>query len=110
MSVLSDVKNWLGVADDDFDTELLIHINAAVSDMRQVGVHVVLEGSVTQATTWGEVIKKNDSFIAAQQYVLVSCRLVFDPPAAGYTLNALERRKDEVLWRLGVEGEGSFNV
>jgi len=110
MSVLSDVKSWLGVADDDFDPELLVHINAAVSDMRQVGVHIKHYGLLTADTQWSDVLRKEGSFIAAQQYVLISCRLAFDPPAAGYTTSALERRKTEVLWRLGVEGEGSLDV
>lgn len=109
-SVLEDIRAAVGLTKDtvDFDTDLLMHINVALGTLLQNGV--ILPVMVTDATTtWGDLkdplrLKGNEYFHMIPLFVMLSTKLVFDPPPPS-AVETYGRNKDEILWRLKIAYE-----
>lgn len=104
-SILEDVREALGLGKDvdDFDTEILMHINSALSVLHQNGVNkFLIVDSVTQ--TWKDLIdplklEGNVYFGMVPLYVKLSTKLIFDPPPPS-TVEQYSKNIEETLWRL----------
>lgn len=104
-SVLEDIRLAVGLSKDtsDFDTELLMHVNAAVGELNQNGVGREL--IITDvSTTWGDLqdpayADHNDSFKMAPLFVMLSTKLLFDPPPPSSVQHHQESAA-KLLWRL----------
>lgn len=114
MTVFTDVKKVVGVPEDDhsFDKDLEIYINAALSNLAQVGgilsagAHVEPHDSVDwRSLTW-HVPDKIDLVRQIQAYTCLYVRLLFDPPATSFVINAMEKQLDEMIWRIREAAEG----
>jgi hypothetical protein len=85
-SILIDVREAVGLTptSTDFDTELIMHINTAISNLYQNGV--VKPIVVTdETTTWGDLQNPlntdgNQVFPMVLSYVTLSTKILFDPP------------------------------
>lgn len=101
-SILGSVKASLGVPEEatNFDTELLMYINSAISDLHQLGVPGARSFVVSgQSETWGDLL--DDPLLNhVQSYVSLKVRMVFDPPEVGHTSSAFQRHLDELTWRI----------
>ncbi len=115
MSVFADVKKVVGVPeeDDSFDKDLEIYINAALANLAQVGgilymgTHIAPHDQVDwQSLTW-PLADKSNLVQQIQAYTCLYVRLLFDPPATSFVINAMEKQLDEMIWRIreAVEGE-----
>lgn len=100
-TVLADIKECLGVENDDptFDTDVLLHINSSKGVLVQLGASA-LAGSVTKATTWEELSATPELVGMVQEFVLLSTRLVFDPPGNSFVTNSLEELRTELTSRI----------
>lgn len=106
-SVLGDIKSMLGVdtSCDHFDTSIMIHINAALMNLSQLGA--VASGTHISGadTTWDEILSSHVDVEAAKTYVYFLTRLGFDPPTNSFVTNSFRNMIDEYAWRIALQVE-----
>lgn len=112
-SILRTVRDAIGIGADssEFDTELVMHINAALGTLNQngVGLPVFVED---ESLTWAQF--KDDTQVEGNVYyhmvplfVKLSTKLIFDPPPPS-AVEMYKSQVDQMLWRLKVAYEGSL--
>lgn len=105
-SILISIKATLGVAQDDpsFDGEILTFINAALSEVHQVGVGPA-EGLMifSESEEWIDLIGGNVNLNLVKPYIYLYVKMLFDPPDVGFVLTSMERILERHIWRLMVE-------
>lgn len=109
-SILEDVRKAVGLSRDtvDFDTDLVMHINSAIGELRQNGV--TLSTTVTDtSTTWGDLqnplrTDANEYFHMVPLFVTLSTKLIFDPPPPS-TVEYYSNNISKILWRLKIAYE-----
>jgi hypothetical protein len=114
-SILIDVREAVGLTptSTDFDTELIMHINTAISNLYQNGV--VKPIVVTdETTTWGDLQNPlntdgNQVFPMVLSYVTLSTKILFDPPPPS-AVDYQTRNVDQILWRLKVAYESPYTT
>lgn len=84
----------------DFDNELMPLINSSLMTLNQVGVGVVGYRVTGEDQTWDEFLEGINILEQTKDYVTISVRIVFDPPASSVVLAALQSIQKEYLWRL----------
>lgn len=105
--ILASIKKQLGVNDSvQFDSQIIMVINTAMSALTQIGVGPAEGFLLTdEDANWTDFIGEGLSFISAQSYIYCKSKILFDPPANQTLLNALQRQADELEWRLRTENE-----
>lgn len=106
-SVLNDIKSFLLIPEEikDFDQTLILHINAQLAYLNQLGYGVGLPDEITdEKTTWNDVV---GDYYNSDLNLLVGLRVkqVFDTPAVGSVNAALERQISEAEWRVHARKE-----
>ncbi len=103
-SVMSSVRGFLNVdvTSDVFDSEIVPHVMSALGKLSQNGV--VVSQTITSTTTWSDVIEPNmisnpDVFSLIPLYVMLSVKMLFDPPQPS-TIPYYQSTLDDNLWRL----------
>jgi len=107
-SVLDSTKKLLGMDPEftAFDVDVMTHTNTAFGILRQLGVGPTEPFIVTDSTaTWGDFSPDIDRLQGVKSYVYTFVRIVFDPPATSFGLTAVKEVRQEMEWRLNVEGE-----
>lgn len=105
-SILTSVKQLLGIPEDYdcFDADILMNINMVMTVLKQIGVNTNVN-SVTEETTWEELSSSTEIVNLLRVYVALRVRMVFDPPTNSSLLDAMQKKVDELEWRLNVLGE-----
>lgn len=107
-SILDSVKKVSRVAPEDtaFDVDFIMHINSVFADLNQLGVgpYTVFEITDKEAT-WAQFIGENHAINAVRSYMCNRVRLLFDPPANSFGIEALKGQIKEHEWRLLVAAE-----
>jgi len=104
-SILKSTKKILNLADDytPFDLDIITHINAAFSVLDQLGVGPEGGFSIVDDTTlWSEYPIPANQLQLVKTYVYLKVRLVFDPPATSFLIEAMNKQIAEYEWRLNV--------
>ena len=103
LSILTSVKKLLGIQEDYdyFDTDILMNINMVLPVLKQIGVDNNIN-TVTEETTWEELSSSTEIVNLLRVYVALRVRLVFDPPTNSSLLDAMQKKVDELEWRLNV--------
>lgn len=104
-SILKSTKHILGLDDQYtvFDLDVITHINAAFSILSQLGVGP--EGGFSiqdDSTLWTDYLIPADQLHLVKTYVYLKVRILFDPPATSYLINAATEQIKEYEWRLNV--------
>ena len=104
-SILTSVKKLLGIPEDYdcFDADILMNINMVMTVLKQIGVNTNVN-SVTEETTWEELSSSTEIVNLLRVYVALRVRMVFDPPTNSSLLDAMQKKVDELEWRLNVLG------
>ena len=109
-SILGSVKKLLGVSSDYdvFDRDLIIYINAAFSTLHQLGVGPKTGFAIEDdSQSWVDFVGSDDPrYNSVKSYVYIRARLLFDPPGTSFLLEALNKQREELEWRLNVVDEG----
>jgi len=108
-SVLTSIKKLLGVDEDyeHFDVDIMMHINSVLMRLNQLGVGPTKGYHISsKAETWSDFIGDRDDLEAVKTYVYDRVRLIFDPPSAGYLVEAIKERSKEFEWCINVQVEG----
>lgn len=107
-SILISTKLALGLEADDpsFDTELTMLINSAFLDLSQIGVGPAAGFMIENAAaTWEQLLGEDSNLNAAKTLVHLKVRILFDPPATGPLMTAVEKQIERLEWRLNVHRE-----
>lgn len=107
-SILISVKEMLGISSDDehFDKTIIMHINAVFMTLNQLGVGPDKPVFITdKMDSWEEALGGTDDIEAVKTYVYLKVRLLFDPPASSFVLDAMNKQATELEWRLNVQIE-----
>src|SRR5436190_23581885 len=102
-SILTSVKKNLGIdaAYTVFDHDILTYINGTFSTLTQLGVGPVTGYAIEDETpTWSDFIEDDDPrYNSVKTYVTLKVRMLFDPPATSYLLDAMTKQIEELEWR-----------
>lgn len=103
-SILTSIKKLLGITEDyeQFDTDIIIHINSAFSVLTQLGVGPEAGFYIEDSdAVWTDFV--NDSRLEMiKTYVYLKVKLVFDPPTSSGVIDAINRQISELEWRINV--------
>lgn len=105
-SILNTIKKMLGPDDsyEAFDTEIIVHINTALSTLAQLGVGPRKGFRITGTDeTWGDFISDGSVDLEGiKTYIYMKVKMIFDPPASSFVMKAMEESCKELEWRLNV--------
>lgn len=107
-SVLTSIKKVLGIDStySVFDVDILMHINTAFATLAQLGVGPKTGVEVHSASTkWSDLIGSDLELSGVKSYVALRVRLLFDPPATSFAIEAIKDQIREFEWRLNVAAE-----
>lgn len=104
-SILTSVKKVLGITEEyeHFDADIIIHINAVLVILTQLGVGPKAGFSINDKTaTWSDFVSDNTLLETIKPYVCLRARLLFDPPSSSAIMEAINRQIAELEWRINV--------
>lgn len=103
-SILQTVKTGLGITDEsceDFDGQLITHINTAFFVLHQLGVGPATPFEITGASeTWSDFDSEVSKYAGIKTYLIQKVKIVFDPPQGGSAMEALKSSIAELESRL----------
>lgn len=117
-SILESTKKFIGLTEEYevFNPDIIMHINAAVSTLSQLGV-VTTEGYMIEDSSakWSEYLVNYTPTLLGfvKQYIYYKVRSAFDPPTSSAVSEAINRSIGELEFRILTEVEiisGSKNV
>ena len=106
--VLTSIKKLLGITEeyDQFDQDLIIHINAVLMVLTQIGVGpsngMIINDS---STTWNDILSDTSNIEAVKTYVYLKVKMIFDPPSSSSVADAMNRSINEYEWRLNINAD-----
>ena len=107
-SILDSIKKLLGFDPDytTFDTDIMIHINSVIMILGQMGVGNNNYQISSKDDTWSNYLAGTSlNFEAVKSYIYLKVRLIFDPPATSFTIEAYQKQIAEYEWRLFLQAE-----
>ena len=107
-SILDSIKKLLGFDPDytAFDTDIMIHINSVIMGLEQLGVGNNNYQISSKDDTWGNYLAgTNINLKAVKSFIYLKVRLIFDPPATSFTIEAYQKQIAEYEWRLFLQAE-----
>lgn len=110
-SILTSIKKLLGIDEDteDFDTDIIMHINSVFLILNQLGVGTSDVFSIKDKySSWEEFIP-DGNYKAVKSYMYLKVKLLFDPPLTSAVMEAMERQIKEYEWRLNVSADTNQN-
>ena len=110
-SILTGIKKLLGMEDDyvAFDTDIILLINDALFSANQLGLGPAEGFEITgKAETWSDFIGARKDLAGIKKYVYQKVKLAWDPPQAGYLVEAMKEQIKESEVRLNIQVEGGI--
>lgn len=107
-SILTSIKLLLGIPEDDtyFDPHIIMLINDALFTLERIGVGPSTGFSIEDdGAEWTDFIGNDKRLESVKTYVYLSTKLVFDPPSSSTVLDAFNKKKSELEWRLNSKAE-----
>lgn len=113
-SILTSIKKLLGIAEEDwtFDADIIMHINAVIMILRQMGVGPVNGFTLVDSTqSWTDYLGEEGmvQFASIKSYIYMKVKLLFDPPT-GSVLDSTKNLIGELEYRLYAEAAWPTNV
>lgn len=105
-SILNTIKQLLGIPIEDtaFDTDVIVGINSAFMNLNQLGVGPDTVYSIQDSDQlWSSFLVDEPMYAAVKTYIYLKVKMVFDPPATSFILDAMGRQIQELEWRLSVQ-------
>lgn len=104
-SILDSIKYLLGgqalVADESFDSELILHINGALAIITQLGVGPKTGFKISsKEDKWAQLMGDRLDLELVKTTVYLRVRLMFDPPQNSFLVKAIEEQIKEHDWRI----------
>lgn len=107
-SILNTIKSTLSIEPEceDFDQELILHINSVFSVLTQLGVGPSEGFFISDSSeTWNDFMPEIDmkKVQMLKTYIGLKVRLLFDPPTTSFAIESIKNAATEYEWRLNVE-------
>lgn len=102
-SILTNTKKVLGIAEEytAFDFDVMMHINSVFSTLQQLGVGPEEGFEITgDGEEWQDFLDGDKRLNNVKTYVYLRVRLLFDPPTTSYLIDALDKQRQELEWRI----------
>ena len=107
--ILVSTKKGLGIPEDytAFDIDVMNHINAAFSVLNQLGVGPS-EGFMIESSndSWMDFTEDNVMLNMVKTYVYLKTKILFDPPATSFLIEAMNEQLAEYEQRISYQREG----
>ena len=107
-SILTTIKKLLGITEEceDFDADIIVHINTAIARLRTLGVGTDKGYQITDETaTWTEYLQGDIRLNDVQQYIYIKVKLVFDPPVSASVITALQETLKELEFAINITAD-----
>lgn len=108
-SILQSTKKVLGLdaSYTAFDEDVIMHINTAFTTLHELGVGPP-DGFMIEDETaeWQDFLGHNKALNSVKTYIYLRVRVLFDPPATSFALDAMQKQIEQLEWRLNVQVEG----
>ena len=105
-SILDSVKKVIGMDPGytAFDLDVIMHINSMFSKLYNLGVGPKTAAFEIEDKTakWSDFLQGKTNINMAKTYVCMSVRLIFDPPATSFGIEAIQKEIDQMGWRLNI--------
>lgn len=105
-SILKTIKRMIGpsILSNEFDTDLVVHINSALFDLNELGVGPKEGFVITGETeTWDDFIGyETTNLEAIKTLIFLKVKMIFDPPTVGGVIAAYEKLIEKYEWRINV--------
>lgn len=112
-SILTSTKKILGMAEayTAFDLDIITHINATFVVLNQLGIGPP-EGFMIddEVATWDAFNVPTMQLSLVKTYLYLSVRMLFDPPATSFLIEATNSQLRQYEWRLNVLREDSITL
>lgn len=108
-SILTSIKKNLGLDESytAFDPDILLYINAVFGTLNQLGIGPDDGYEIEdKEATWDAFLAGDKRLNPVKVYMYFRVRLMFDPPTTSYLIEAMEKQRQELEWRLNVVREG----
>lgn len=113
-SILTSVKKGVGgivEMDEGFDDDIIMCINTVLSKLTQMGVGPKSGFQIKdKTTTWSQFVGDDPRMNMVRSFVVLSVRMMFDPPSNGTLAQSYEKQIAEYEWRLNVQAESTLEV
>jgi len=107
-SILTSIKKLLGIMEEyeQFDTDLIIHINSVFSILNQLGVGPVDGFSIgDEKSVWSDFITDEKRLELIKSYTYLKVKLLFDPPLSSAVIESITRMTTELEWRINITAD-----
>lgn len=113
--ILASVKKNLGIDNEytAFDPDIVMFINTAFSTLNELGIGDPLgfaidsDGDDTDEAVWSDFLDPGPTLNSVKTFVYLQVRLLFDPPATSFAIQAMESQLQQLAWRLNTRREGT---
>ena len=95
----------LGITEayENFDVELIMHINSVFMILNQIGVGPSRCFSIKDENeVWTDFIPDDSQLELVKSYMHLKVKLLFDPPLGSAVIEVMNRQIQEFEWRLNV--------
>jgi hypothetical protein len=103
-SILISTKKALGLSAEytPFDLDIIMHINAVFSILKQLGVGPAAGFTIEDnQSKWQDFLLTDQSILnMTKTYLYLKVRALFDPPSTPHHATAMKTLTDEYEWRL----------
>ena len=107
-SILQSIKKLLGMdaSYEEFDADIIMHINTAFAVLKQLGVGPPNGFSITDdSAVWSDYTTDGAFNEAVKTYIYLKVKLIFDPPSSGAAVETIKEVIKELEFRLNVDAE-----
>lgn len=107
-SILTSIKKIIGITEeyDQFDTDIIMHINSVFMTLSQLGVGDNKGFFITSKDNkWNEFLEEGLLLNHIKTYIYLKVKLLFDPPSNTNTLESTTRMIKECEWRINTQAE-----
>lgn len=108
-SILNSIKQFIGGLKPDytvFDTDIIILINSELATLHQLGVGTEEPFQITGPDElWSDFTSDKAYMNSVKEYIGLRVKMIFDPPANSYVMDAYKEKAAELAWRLNVACE-----
>lgn len=106
-SILNNTKSVCGISEDDtsFDSDILTHINDAVSDLSQLGILSDTVEIIDASQTFDSLNLSIRLTAQVKSYLALKTRMLFDPPSNQTLNSAMNAKLEELQHRMLIQKE-----
>lgn len=102
-SILDSVKQSLGIVPDyeHFDDQLIMFINSVFPVLYELGVGPDDGFEIEDNTAlWSDFLGNGKLLNQVKSYMFIKVKLLFDPPASSFAIEAMNKMAQEHEWRI----------